>query len=123
MQLGKIVEGKEALANLSKGNLPIHIAWELKKFIKSVDTEVLAFEEVRNQKIREMGEQVGDVFTVKPENLPRFNSEIIELLDKDIQVNIPEINIQQLLEYKDSQGKQIDISATDLIKLDWLIKE
>lgn len=125
MKLQKLIESKDALANLVKGSLPISIAWELTKFIKIANPEISSFEELRNKKIIEMGEE-GDQkgrYHVKTENMAQYSNSIMELMDKDIDLTIPIIKISDLLNYKDINGKGIEISAKDLAILEWLIVE
>jgi hypothetical protein len=129
MKLEQLVNSKVALSNLVKGSLPIGIAWKLKKFILVINPELESFDEIRNQKIIEMGYQVmkdevpTGTYQVKNENLELFTSAIKELLEKEVEVTIPEIKIDELLSYKDANGKGIEITAGDLMLLDWLIKD
>lgn len=126
MKLGQIANSKNALTTLLKCSLPIGIAWELKKFAKITNDAVVSFEEIRNQKIMEMGvedENKKGVYSVKPENMGIYQKEMNELLDKDIDAVVPQIKIADLLSYRDANGKQIEIDAEQLLSLDWLIVE
>jgi len=128
MKLGTLVNSKKALETLLKGSLPIDIAWELKKLVKVVNPELSSYEEIREQKIIEMGEKFTDKegkenYKVKDKNLPKFVTEIEELLDKDIDIKVPQIKIKDLIEHKDVNGKSIEITTGELILLDWLIVE
>jgi hypothetical protein len=128
MQLKTLVESKTALEGLLKSSLPINVAWELKKFIKIVNPELSSYEELRTQKIIEMGEEFTDdkgnkQSTVKPENMQEYTKIIIELLEKEVDVVIPQIKVKDLTGYKDVNGKGIDMTISDLIVLDWLIIE
>jgi len=123
IKLQKLVESKEALARLIKCSLPIGITWDLKGFIKKIDVELTTFEEIKNQKIIELGEEVFDEggnsqgTKVKPENINEFHKIVGELFDKDIDITVPEIKIDTL------KNCNIDISVSDLMILDWLIIE
>lgn len=130
MKLKTLVESKLALESLLKGSLPISIAWELKKFLKVVNPELSTFEELRDQKVRELGEEILDEtgkstgqIKVKETNIHQYVETINELLSKDIDVTVPQIKIKELLEYKDVKGKQIELTTSDLFLLDWLIIE
>ncbi len=128
MKLGTLVNSKKALETLLKGSLPINIAWELKKLVKVVNPELSSYDEIREQKIIEMGEKFTDKegkenYKVKDKNLPKFVTEIEELLDKDIDIKVPQIKIKDLIEHKDVNGKSIEITTGELIVLDWLIIE
>jgi hypothetical protein len=127
MKLRTLIESKQSLENLLKGSLPINVAWELKKFVKLANPELSSFEELRNQKIIELGYEKevdgNTVSEVKKENLPVFRKDIEELMDKDIDIIPPQIKISDLIGYKNIDGKEINISTADLMLLDWLIIE
>ena len=128
MKLQTLVLSKLALVKLDNSNLPIGISWNLKKLIKVVMPEINSFEELRTQKIIEMGEKYRDehgkeMAKLKPENQEEFIKVLAELLDKDIEVTVPTIKIKELLAYKDVNGKGIEISSAELLLLDWLIVE
>lgn len=126
MKLSQLINSKEPLEKLLKNSLPIKVAWELKKFTKEVNSEFATYDELRVQKVIEMGvesKEVKGTYNVKPENLEAFAKEISELLDKDVEIQVPQIKIGDLLEYKDVNGKGIDITASELMLLDWLIVE
>jgi len=128
MKLRTVIDSKVSLEKLMKSSLPINIAWELKKFIKSVNLELVSYEEIKNDKIIEMGEKYVDEtgtekLKVKDKNIQKFISEMNLLLDKDIESVPIQIKIKDLMEYKDVDGKGIDITTPDLMNLDWLIVE
>ena len=96
MKLGTLVNSKEALTRLSKQNLPIEVSWKLSKFLKNAVIEISAFEVLRNNKILSYGEIVKDEngkdtdnTKVKTENEEVYRNEIMELLTKDIEIDIP----------------------------------
>ena len=129
MKLKTIMESKEALDSLLKKSLPISIAWELKKFTKTVNPELEIFLELKNKTIVEMGEEIiidgspTGQNKVKDENLIEYYKIINELIDKEIDIKIPKIKISDLLEYRDIKNKPIEISTEELMILDWLIIE
>ena len=128
MKLITLIESKTALEKLLTGSLPINIAWDLKKFIKVANPELTSYQEIRDQKIIEFGEKLKDesgqeAHKVKDKNLPAFTKLMDELLNKDIDIVVPQIKIKDLMDYKDVNGKGININTSDLIILDWLIVE
>lgn len=128
MKLSKLIESKEALQVLIKCPLPLGITWDLKKAVKTMDEELKLFEEIRNSKIVELGEKVTndegqEVFKVKAENLGQFSKDLMELLEKDIEIKFPEIKFDAIKDCKDVEGNPISFSTKDLIVLDWLIVE
>jgi len=127
MKLRTLIESKSALESLLIGSLPINIAWELKKFIKFVNPELTTFEEIKNEKIRELGEKFEEngkeQFRVKEKNTKKYTELMDELLDRELTAAVPYINIKELVDHRDVNGKGISINTGDLEKLDWLITE
>lgn len=126
MKLKKLVESKTALEMLLKSPLPIGIAWELKNLVTEVNPLLSSFEELKNQKIIELGEEQksnGKVVghTVKPENMEEFIKVTNELLEKEVEISVPQIKIKELKDYKDVNGKGIEMTTGQLMTLEWLI--
>ena len=129
MKLGTLVNSKEALTRLSKQNLPIEVSWKLSKLLKNAVIEISAFEVLRNNKILSYGEIVKDDngkdtdnTKVKTENEEVYRNEIMELLTKDIEIDIPLIEMKEIIEYNKKLEKKIDMQVEDLLLLDWLLK-
>jgi len=129
MKLGTLVNSKEALTRLSKQNLPIEVSWKLSKLLKNAVIEISAFEVLRNNKILSYGEIVKDEngkdtdnTKVKTENEEVYRNEIMELLTKDIEIDIPLIEMKEIIEYNKKLEKKIDMQVEDLLLLDWLLK-
>jgi len=129
MKLGTLVNSKEALTRLSKQNLPIEVSWKLSKLLKNAVIEISAFEVIRNNKILSYGEIVKDEngkdtgnTKVKTENEEVYRNEIMELLTKDIEIDIPLIEMKEIIEYNKKLEKKIDMQVEDLLLLDWLLK-
>lgn len=129
MKLGTLVNSKESLIKFSKQNLPIEISWELSKLLTKVLPEITSFETLKNNKIISYGETLKDKdgkdtdqVKVKPENEEIFRNEIIELLDKDIELEIPVIEMKDIIEYNKKLEKKIDMQVEDILILNWLLK-
>ena len=129
MKLGTLVNSKEALTRLSKQNLPIEVSWKLSKLLKNAVIEISAFEVLRNNKILSYGEIVKDEngkdtdnTKVKTENEEVYRNEIMELLTKDIEIDIPLLEMKEIIEYNKKLEKKIDMQVEDLLLLDWLLK-
>jgi hypothetical protein len=118
IKLRDLINSEVALQNILKEKLPISVAWELKVFINKVSPEILSYEEIRKQKIIEFGEEIKDSpgdYRIKKEDLQIFSKEMDILLDKNIDVSVPKINIKEF--------KDFNISCNDIMILDWLITE
>lgn len=59
---------------------------------------------------------------VKTENEEVYRNEIMELLTKDIEIDIPLIEMKEIIEYNKKLEKKIDMQVEDLLLLDWLLK-
>lgn len=46
----------------------------------------------------------------------------MELLTKDIEIDIPLIEMKEIIEYNKKLEKKIDMQVEDLLLLDWLLK-
>ena len=123
MKLKVLLQSSEALTRLIKCSLPINIGWKLAKFVKLVNSEISDYQQIHNTKIKSMGELKDAKYYVKSENMELFTKEITELHEKEIDINIPEIKIKTLLDYKNPDGSGINLQPDDLLVLDWLIVE
>lgn len=127
MKLSTLVNSKDALTSLTKQNLPIEIAWKLKKFIAKANEQIVAYESLRNEKIIGYGEEVmdGDKKTgnmrVKDENIEVFLKEMQVVLEKEIEIEIPEIKMDEILEYNKRLSKPAEINIQEMMVLDWLL--
>lgn len=127
IKLSTLVNSQSALKNLIAQNLPIGMAWELKKFIGKINPEIVAFEQLKNEKIIAYGEDVieGEKKTgavrVKEENVPVYLEEVNEILQKEIDVDLPEIKMDEIIKYNEKLSKPAEMSIQDLMTLDWLI--
>lgn len=116
MKLKQIIESEKAISELLQQKLPFNTAFDLKMFVLDVDKEVKTFYELRDARIKEYGEDVGEGrYQIKDEEkIKELSQELESVLDKDIDVKIPEINREQL--------SKAEITVNDLITLNWLIK-
>lgn len=121
MKLGILVNSKVALESLLGKDINAGISWELKKFLKVVNPELTSFDEVKNDTIKQFGEEVLEdekptgKIRVKDEYMNEFMEILNSLLDKELDIKIPQIKIGDL--------KDVKISAKDLMILEWLITE
>lgn len=116
MKLKQIIESEKAISELLQQKLPFNTAFDLKMFVLDVDKEVKTFYELRDNRIKEYGEDAGGgQYQIKDEEkIKELTLELEEVLDKDIDVKIPDIKREQLT--------KAEISTIDLITLNWLIK-
>ena len=115
MKLKKIIETKSSLSELANLPLPAIKAFELKKFLKNIDEEVKMFWETRDEVVKKYWyEKEKWSFIVKDECMADFVKEIDQLLDKEINIEVPQISLQEI---------KWDIKTSILIDLDYIIWE
>lgn len=122
MKLKKLVESTPSIQQLAMLKLPVSVSFKIANFTKKADPELKTFSEIRDNKIKELGELKKDEdgnettdYEVKKENVDQYKKEIEELLDQDVDLYVPEINLSELGDLK--------IEPAILANLDWLIKE
>jgi len=122
MKLKEIINGLEALNNLAEQKLPILVSFNIGLFIKNIADTVKTYEEKRKELIKELGTVNKDAegketgkFDFTKENAVIFNEKINVILDAEIDVKVPEINLSDLSDLK--------IEPKNLIQLSWLLKE
>lgn len=114
MKILNIINSQEWLNKLIKMPLDIKVAFKLKTFIIDIDNKMKAFNDIKNEYIKKYWEEKDWNTVVKEENIKIFNDEISKLLDEEIEINIPEIKLEDI---------KWDIDTATLIQLDYLIKE
>lgn len=105
-----IVNSVQSLRDLSALKFKATISFQLAKLIKSVEDELTIYEETRTETVKKYstdGQQVDEA------SIPQFVAELNELMEKEVEV------YEFKLSHDDLADK--DISAQQLIQLDWLI--
>lgn len=127
IKLVELVNSVEALNKLSETKLPASVAFSLGKFLKEITPDVETYNKVKGAKASEYGTPVLDkdgkltdqVSFVKDgkvtEGGQKFVSEMKEIEEKEITVNLPEIKVKDL-------GDAI-LEPKHFVSLAWLIKE
>lgn len=111
MKLRQIWETRNSLVKLLQANIPINLAWRL----KPLAVQVNELEKAHVDLLRKHGTQNGQAIEVLSENQPAFFEEWIALMDEDLAVDVRPIALNEL--------NGVQLSAVDLMNLDWLIKE
>lgn len=111
MKLGTLVNTTQALSQLLAIKINTDKAFDLALAVKKLEPELKVFEETKNAKIKEYGEEKDGNIQVKPENIQKFQEEIQKLSEKEIDVKFPK------LEKEDIKG---EIETNILLQLDYL---
>lgn len=103
----------EGLMKIKDCNLPVKLAYSVLTLFNQLVPEHKKFEELRTAKIKEYGEEVNGVVTVKPDLITQFVNEIETLLAQEVEfTDLSLLDKDKLLE------QQISVSAGDLAKLE-----
>lgn len=112
--LGRMRMMISPIMKLIDKELPVLVAWKLKKIYKELDKNIQEVEEFRIELVKKYGiEREGD-WQVLDENVDKFTEEFEKLLNQDIELNIDTIDMEEL--------GNIDLTTRDLILLDGIIK-
>jgi hypothetical protein len=119
MKLAELINCEKEFGKVLAMNLKAKVSSDLLKLAKLLNEEIKTYNEVKNKKIIELGEEVevdGKKTTrVKPENEAQFFAEIGELLDQEVNIVVNKVAVDQLGDNP--------ISPVELQKLNWLIEQ
>lgn len=113
MKLWKLIDSIPAIEKLINLKMDVKMAYSIRKFLLDTDSKVRAYNETRESLIRKYWEEKDWTVSVTPENMNNFFEEISSMRDEEIEVEAPEVSID------DIKG---DIDVNSLILLDYLIK-
>jgi len=113
MKLIELVNSQEWLNKLLKVEMDIKKAYELRKFIIETDNKLKAFNQTRDDLIKKYGEEKEWQTRVKEENISKFIEDINIIWEEEIEIEIPEITIDDL---------SWNIDTASLLNLSYLIK-
>jgi hypothetical protein len=116
---------RSAVTKLSTASLPPKTAFQIKKLIQSLESDLKIFEETRNAIVNEYclkdenGQPVpaGEgMVTLDMTRVAEWQPKIDELMSLETTVELPKFSIEAL-------GDKVELSATDLFALGDLITE
>ena len=118
VSIQKILEGQQIIASLLDKKLPAATAFRLGRLVSKVDSELKLFDEQRMKIVQELGEELAEEpgkFKIKEENVEKFNEETKALLDVEIEIDVKQLSA--------SEFGDVEISARELLAIEWLVKE
>lgn len=89
MKLGEVLELSKELVQLNSEKLKISDKWEIKKVFESTQKHQEDFDKLRNEALEKYGVLAEDGKSYsfpEPGNLESFNTEVSDLLNKEIEV-------------------------------------
>jgi hypothetical protein len=117
LTLGALLNSQAALSSLAGLRVPIQATFKLAKVAKAVNSELQTFEETRRGLCERLGKIRADKseYEIPPENREEFEVEFKTLLDTPVELPGSPLRSAEL-------GK-VELSAADLLALEWLIVE
>ena len=113
MKTFDLINSKEWLQKILKMDLDVTKAYALRKFILETESTIKLFYETREDLIKKYWIESEWQIVVKKENTKKYFADLDKILDIEIQIEIPEITINDL------SGK---IDTDTLLQLQYLIK-
>lgn len=119
VRLFEVISAKDALDKVCGGKLNAVLSRNLGKYLQLVLKESEEYDKIKNDKIREYGEEVDDEngqkqVKVKDELLPKFFEEMNELVVQPVSVNLKKIEL-------DHKFPDIDPKSFNLIQ--WIFED
>lgn len=119
--VAQIVDSEAALKELVASKFVASLAFKLKKITKKVSDELVAYNEVRESKIKEFGEKEGEQIKVKEDRIYDFLKEMDPVLKAEVEFDFDKISVESLSEAEKASFNECKISPVELFKLDWLL--
>lgn len=119
IQLGKIVNSKDALGRLLGEKFPVKTSYMIQKNFRTVESELKSYEEQRSKLIVEKygvreitatGEQT-ESWKVPDDRMVSFSKEMNELFSVELELSLSKVKLPESCE----------ISPSDIYLLDWMI--
>lgn len=96
LKLRELVEAEKPLNRLLEVKLPVKVAYRLGKVGNKIQSELKHFYNAQTKLYKQYGEctdELNDAWTLKPENAAAFRTDRENLLDEEIELDIPKISI------------------------------
>lgn len=104
-----------AMKELAGKQLPVKTAYWLGRTIEDAQKRFAEMEKVRIDLVHKYGEQNGEQWQIKEENMAAFMAEFAELASEAVELPGRKLTLDEL--------ENVNISAEHLLNLGWLIGE
>jgi len=122
IKLETLLNSVQSLQKVISLKLPVAISFKVGKTMKAIDAELTNFNEVKNKRIKDLGEEIKNEdgtptgrFQVSNKNTSIWEKEHKELLDHEVKLDIYKLSLSDFGEEK--------IESAVFMNLDWLITE
>lgn len=113
--VGQLVDASAALQRLSQVPLRGATALRLARLLRAALPEIQTFEKARMALFESLGEQVEEGWRIKPENVPDFTAQVVEMRAVPLSLPCVKLSLNELGENAITPG--------DLMVLEWLFAE
>lgn len=124
IKLGGLINSVEVLQRLAKMDFKAKLAWQISKLLTAAEKEIQEFNQTRMNLVTKYGEkdENGELVTdengnctIPPEVNAQFATEISELLNAEVELNVNPLNIDDLA--------NADFTPSDMTILEQFFKE
>lgn len=112
--VGDIVNATNALGRLMAQPMKAKASYRLAKAVKHIQPTLDAFNDTRSKLVEKYADKDGEI---KPDdkNFDKWVEELQEVLDEEIDIEVKQVTLASI--------SQAEISGSDMMALDWLIKD
>ena len=105
VKISELINSTEALQKLANTKLKAKLAWQVARLLKTADLEIQIFNDTRMNLIKKYADvdEDGEIITdekgnckISADNVTQFNTELSELLDTVIEMNVSKVSIDDL---------------------------
>jgi len=116
LKLADVQRAQQAFQKVMNTDLPVRVAFRLSRMAKVIDDTFKDIEVQRSKLVEKYGAPTDKGFTVKPENVAKFQEEFSELLTKEsVTLEVEPIDLSLL--------EDIKLTPLDMVVLDPFVKE
>lgn len=93
MKLSTVVNAIPVISKLMSKELPVIQSYAVAKLARRIDEETKLYNEQRQKLLQKYGDQDGEKYVIRPENVDACNAELEELLNIDVDISDEKIDI------------------------------
>lgn len=116
--VGKLVNSAQALSRLVNQPMKAQYSFPLSRLAKQIEPELKTYDETRMKLLGEYGtlSDDGKQYTFEGDDKAKeFSAELQAVLDSEMEIEFKTISLEKL--------DRVEVSASDLTVLDWLVTE
>lgn len=115
IKMNQLLNSSEALKTLVSLKVPAKTSYNISRIVSIVEKELEAFNAARTKCLDTLGTKEEDKYTFTPETAKEFDTQMKELLEQEVVIDRHTIKLDDL--------NNVEVEASVLLTLDWLIEE